>query len=154
MKVVTSGPIRTQEAFEAFNKWFSEYHESLACELTPRDFMWYNEREKATEWIYALPEKAQESDCGGYEVKTFCFGLYAVAVCKDADLDNATDWMETQQEIKEWVKDSKLFMLHENGPNNEERYNMFHIVTPGWLQQKGFCLENLYVPICMKELIN
>ena len=55
MKVVKSGPIRTEQAFNAFNKWFSDYHAALPCELSPRDFMWYNERKQATEWVYALP---------------------------------------------------------------------------------------------------
>lgn len=104
MKVVKSGPIRTEQAFNAFNKWFSDYHAALPCELSPRDFMWYNERKQATEWVYALPTGADETDCGGYAVEEFPFGLYAVAVCKDADLDEAADWMKTQQEIKDWVE--------------------------------------------------
>ena len=151
MKVVKSGPIRTEQAFNAFNKWFSDYHASLPCQLSPRDFMWFNEREQATEWIYALPTGAGETDCGGYAVEEFPFGLYAVAVCKDADLDEAADWMKTQQEIKDWVESSELFTLHVNAEGTEERYPMFHIVTPGWLQEKGFSLEDMYAPIHMKE---
>ena len=74
-----------------------------------------------------------------------------MAVCKDADLDEAADWMKTQQEIKDWVEKSELFTLHVNAEGEEERYPMFHIVTPGWLQAKSFCLEDMYVPIHMKE---
>ena len=70
MKVVKSGPIRTEQAFNAFNKWFSDYHAALPCELSPRDFMWYNERKQATEWVYALPTGADETDCGGYAVES------------------------------------------------------------------------------------
>lgn len=151
MKVVTSGPIYTMEAFEAFNQWFTEYHNSLSCELTPRDFMWYNEIKQATEWIYALPAGAKEEDCGGYEVKEFSFGLYAVAVCIDADLDKAEDWKRTQEEIKQWVNSSELFELATPDNDPIERFNMFHIVTPGWLQEKGFCLEDMYVPIVLKK---
>lgn len=151
MKVVTSGPIYTMEAFEAFNKWFSNYHSSLTCELMPRDFMWYNEEAKATEWIYALPASAKEEDCGGYEIIEFPFGLYAVGVCIDADLDNAQDWMQTQEEIKEWVDNSELFSLPTPNNDSYRRFPMFHIVTPGWLQEKKFCLEDFYIPIVLKK---
>lgn len=44
MKAVFSGPLSTEDEFEKVNKWFSDYHASLKCELFPRDFMWYNER--------------------------------------------------------------------------------------------------------------
>ena len=150
MKAAVSGPIRTQEAFEAFNQWFSGYHASLKQELFPRDFMWFNEREQATEWAYVLPASAGEDNCGSYEVKELPFGLYAVAVCRDADLDQAEDWMKTRQEIREWVKESPLFRLHENGSDPEERYDMFHIVSPGWLMKDGISLEDMFVPIHRK----
>lgn len=91
MKVAKSGLIRSPEEFFAFCSWFNGYHASLMCELYPRDFLWYNEKENAKEWIYALPEGAKESDCGGFEVVEYPFGLYAVGVCLDADLDEAAD---------------------------------------------------------------
>ena len=150
MKVACSGPIRTMEQFSAFNEWFSAYHAALKCELAPRDFMWYNEKEDAREWIYALPDGASEADCGGFKVETFPFGLYAVGVCRDADLDEAADWLRTRQEIRDWVRSGELFRLHENGVDPGERYDMFRIVSPGWLQQKGYCTEDMYVPIYIK----
>ena len=45
MQAVFSGPLSSKEEFEKFVKWFSEYHVSLKCQLFPRDFMWYNEKD-------------------------------------------------------------------------------------------------------------
>ena len=66
IKAVYSGPLTDAERFTAFNKWFSEYHASLKCELYPRDFMWYNERLGAQEWFYALPRDAEKDLTGGW----------------------------------------------------------------------------------------
>ncbi|MDO5294438.1 MAG: hypothetical protein Q4F05_17020 [bacterium] len=151
MKAVYSGPLSTDEAFMGFNKWFSDYHASLKCELFPRDFMWYNERIGAQEWFYALPEHADISQIKDYEIVDLPSGLYAVASCLDADLDEAKDWMGTREEVMNWVKESELFDLYVNDEGKEERYPMFHIVSPGRLFHKGISIENLYVPIIEKK---
>lgn len=62
MQAVFSGPLSSKEEFEKFVKWFSEYHVSLKCQLFPRDFMWYNEkdwlstREEIISWVNASDE--------------------------------------------------------------------------------------------------
>ena len=109
--------------------------------------MWYNERLQAQEWFYALPEGADLNECGGFKVCDLPSGLYAVASCLDADLDEAKDWMKTREELMEWVNNSELFELHVNKEGNEERYPMFHIVSPGYMMQKGISIEDLYMPI-------
>lgn len=45
LKVVSSGAITNMEEFEAFDKWWSEI--DVSHYITPRDFMWYNEKENA-----------------------------------------------------------------------------------------------------------
>ncbi|MGN1000110.1 MAG: GyrI-like domain-containing protein [Faecousia sp.] len=150
MKAVYSGPLTTGQRFEAFNQWFSEYHQSLKCELFPRDFMWYNERLGAQEWFYALPCSADNVDCGGFELRDLPHGLFAVASCLDADLDQAKDWLSTREELITWVRASDRFALYENGDGREERYPMFHIVSPGRLLPEGISIEDLYLPIVEK----
>lgn len=151
MKAVFSGPLSSQEKFEKFNRWFTNYHLSLQCELAPRDFMWYNERVKAQEWFYALPQNADLSQITDYEIVDLPSGLYAVASCLDADLDDAADWLRTREEIMNWVKDSEKFDLYVNGEGKEERYPMFQIVSPGWMIPEGISIEDLYVPIIKKD---
>ena len=99
MKAVYSGPLSDGEKFEKFNNWFSEYHATLKNELFPRDFMWYNERLGVQEWFYALPADTKLEDCGGFEIVDLPSGLFAVASCLDADLDQAADWLNTREEL-------------------------------------------------------
>ena len=151
MKAVYSGPLTTAERFEAFNNWFNRFHASLQYELFPRDFMWYNERIGAQEWFYALPCDPSEVDCGEFEIRDLPNGLFAVASCMDADLDQGGDWLSTRDALIQWVKDSGKFTLYENRDGRTERYPMFHIVSPGKLIPEGISIENLYVPIEEKE---
>lgn len=151
MKAVYSGELSSQEKFEKFNQWFSNYHSSLPCELAPRDFMWYNERINAQEWFYALPQNADLSEITDYDIVDLPSGLYAVASCLDADLDKAADWLNTREKIMNWVKASDKFDLYINGEGKEERYPMFHIISPGWMIPEGISIEDLYVPIVKRN---
>ena len=150
MKAAYSGPLTTQARFEAFHDWFSAFHASLKYELYPRDFMWYNERIGAREWFYALPGNLTEADCGGFEIRDLPAGLFAVASCLDADLDQARDWMQTRQALIQRVNDREAFALYENQDGKPERYPMFHIASPGGLIPEGISIEDLYVPIVKK----
>lgn len=147
LRAVYSGPLTDEEKFERFNRWFSEYHASLSCELYPRDFMWYNERIGAQEWFYVLPHGAEKGGIPGYEIVNFPGGLFAVASCLDADIDQAVDWMQTYQALFRWATESDRFMPYENAPGKPERYPMFHIVSPGRLIPTGISMEDLYFPI-------
>lgn len=146
MKAAYSGPLTDGEKFEAFNKWFSEYHAALKNELYPRDFMRYNERLGAREWFYALPDNAEVPD-GRFDTVELPCGLFAVASCLDADLDGAADWMATREALLAWAADSRLFKPYENAPGKPERYPMFHIVSPGRLFERGISVEDMYLPI-------
>ena len=147
MKAAYSGPLTDDETFERFNNWFSAYHASLTNELYPRDFMWYNERRGVQEWFYALPSGGKEEDCAGFEIVDLPGGLFAVASCLDADLDQAADWMNTHAELVRWAAESDTFQAYQNGEGKKERYPMFHIVSPGALQKEKISIEDLYFPI-------
>ena len=147
MKAVYSGPLTDEKKFEDFVKWFSGYHASLANELYPRDFMWYNERLGVREWFYALPVGAKEEDCGGFEIVDLPGGLFAVASCTNADFDQAADWLHTREELLKWATESDKFKAYENSEGKKERYPMFHIVSPGELYPEKISIEDLYFPI-------
>lgn len=151
MKAAFSGPLTSAEKFDRFAAWFSAYHASLKGELYPRDFMWYNERAAVREWFYALPSSAGPAQPAEYEIVDLPSGLFAVASCLNADLDSAEDWLRTREEIMAWVDASGQFALYVNGEGREERYPMFHIVSPGWLTPTGVSVEDLYVPIVKKQ---
>lgn len=147
MKAVYSGPLTDGEKFERFNSWFSEYHATLKNELYPRDFMWYNERIGAQEWFYALPAGANADEITDFEIVDLPSGLFAVASCLDADLDQAADWLKTREALLEWASKSERFEPYRNAPGKPERYPMFHIVSPGRLIPEGISVEDLYFPI-------
>ena len=147
MKAVYSGPLTDGAKFEAFVKWFSEFHSSLKCELAPRDFMWYNERIAAREVFYALPEHVDPSMITGFEITDLPCGLFAVASCLDADLDQMEDWMRTRSELIKWAENSERFRPYQNGNGKPERYPMFRIVSPPSLIGEGISIEDMYFPI-------
>ena len=147
MKAVYSGPLTDGEKFGAFVNWFSAFHSSLKCELVPRDFMWYNERVGAREWFYALPEHFDPSAITGFEIVDLPCGLFAVASCLDADLDQMEDWMKTRGELAEWAEKSEKFMPYQNAAGKPERYPMFQIVSPPSLMNEGISIEDMYFPI-------
>ncbi len=150
MKVVTSGPITTPEIQERFCDWWTSYDKNAPDKLIPRDFMVYNSRMQTTEWLYTLPIPDISDDHGGYEVKEYPFGLYAVASCLDADCDQAADWMATRDEIMDWVRKSDCFRLAEED-DGCERFTMFHIVTPSIVMEKMHIhIQDMYVPIVVK----
>ncbi len=151
MKAAYSGPLTDGETFSRFNSWFSKLHASLKHELFPRDFMWYNEQKGAQEWFYALPYDCNENQVDGFEIVDLPAGLFAVASCLDADIDKAADWLNTRQAIIDWVTQSDRFCLYENAEGKPERYPMFHITSPGYMIPDGISIENLYVPIQLKE---
>lgn len=147
MKAVYSGPLTDGEKFEAFNRWFSDFHAALPCELYPRDFMWYNEELGAQEWFYALPQGVDPGSVTEFGIVDLPHGLFAVASCLDADLDEAADWLQTRQALIDWAEASEKFRPYRNGAGKPVRYPMFHIVSPGYLIPEGISMEDLYLPI-------
>lgn len=109
--------------------------------------MWYNERIGAQEWFYALTAGANADEITDFEIVDLPSGLFAVASCLDADLDQAADWLKTREALLEWASKSERFEPYRNAPGKPERYPMFHIVSPGRLIPEGISVEDLYFPI-------
>lgn len=144
LKVATSGKITTMEQLEAFDTWWSSI--DAKHYITPRDFMWVNDKENYAEWIFAIPEGC--TDTGGYELIDFPGGLYAVATSKDQD-DDAND---VKAAISQWVQDSACFELATSANDPIERFTMCHVVTPKVFKEKmGYHLSDVFVPIILKE---
>ncbi|WP_438449080.1 GyrI-like domain-containing protein [Gorillibacterium sp. sgz5001074] len=144
LKVVNSGNLSSMEVFEAFDRWWSSI--DVKIYITPRDFMWYNDKKGYWEWFFALPEGHQDS--GGYEVVDFPGGLYAVATSKDAD-EAALN--ETKAALFSWIETSGCFALSTSENDSAERYVMAHVITPKVFKEKmGYHLSDIFVPIVVK----
>jgi hypothetical protein len=143
LKVVTSGSITTMEELEAFDQWWSSI--DVKHYITPRDFMWYNEKENSVEWVFAIPEG--HTDTGNYELVDFPGGLYAVETSKDTEEDSNV----TKENIRKWVQDNEYFALSNKENDPFERFDMCHIITPKIFKQKmGYHLSDIFVPIIVK----
>ncbi|ADL50827.1 hypothetical protein [Clostridium cellulovorans] len=143
LKMVSSGAITNIEQLEAFDNWWSSI--DVNQYITPRDFMWYNEKKRYMEWVFAIPDNC--IDFGGYQLVNFPGGLYAVATSKDADEDCKT----AREEICKWVSESGCFQLATEENDNEIRYTMSHVITPKVFKEKlGYHLADNFVPIVVK----
>lgn len=140
LKVVSSGPITNMAEFEAFDNWWSSI--DVKHYITPRDFMWYNEKEKYMEWLFAIPDNYK--DFGNYHLVNFPGGLYAVATSKDAE-ENCNI---AKEEIRKWVSESGCFELSTEENETTIRYTMNHVITPQVFKEKmGYHLSDNFVPI-------
>jgi hypothetical protein len=143
LKVVSSGPITTMEEFDKFDRWWSAIDSKDY--ITPRDFMWYNEKENYMEWIFAVPKDCY--DFGDYALTEFPGGLYAAVTSKDTD----EDCKLAKQEISNWIDESKCFELSTPCNDKITRYTMSHIVTPRVFKKRmGYHLTDTFVPIIAK----
>ncbi|EPR11489.1 transcriptional regulator [Ruminiclostridium papyrosolvens] len=140
LKVVSSGAITNTEEFEAFDRWWSAI--DVSRYITPRDFMWYNEKEKYMEWVFAVPDNYK--NFGNYKLVDFPGGLYAVATSIDTD----EDCNIAKEQIRKWVIESGCFELSTEENDTTIRYAMAHVLTPKIFKEKmGYHLSDNFVPI-------
>lgn len=143
LKVVSSGAITNMEELEKFDRWWSAI--DINNYITPRDFMWYNEKEKYMEWFFAIPDNYK--DFGDYYLKDFPGGLYAVITSKD----NEEDCNNAREQIHKWVLESGCFELSTEKNDIAIRYTMNHVITPKIFKEKmGYHLSDNFVPIVVK----
>lgn len=140
LKVVSSGPITNMEEFEAFDRWWSAI--DVSHYVTPRDFMWYNEKENYMEWVFAVPDNYEIS--GNYQLVDFPGGLYAVVTSKSSE----EDCNIAKEQIRKWVIESRCFELSTEENDIATRYAMAHVITPKIFEEKmGYHLSDNFVPI-------
>jgi hypothetical protein len=140
LKVVSSGAITSIEEMEAFDRWWSGI--DVSQYITPRDFMWYNEKDKYMEWVFAVPDNY--NNISDYQVVDFPGGLYAVAASKDTE----EDCNIAKEQIRKWVMESGCFELSTEENDTTIRYTMNHVLTPSIFKEKmGYHLSDNFVPI-------
>jgi hypothetical protein len=151
VRIIEIPPVRMARSggkdLDAFDKWWSDLADQDRYSLFPRDFMWFNPRLENLEWLYALPEGADDS--GGYETFDFPGGLYAVTACKDAE----EEIERTSKLLHEWVGKSGTF--EESSEANDPRYpryEMGHVITPKNAKEMiGYHQMDLFVPVVLRK---
>ena len=149
IRIVELPPVRMARSggrdLGEFDRWWSAVAAQDRLSLFPRDFMWFNPRLNADEWVYALPCGVE--DAGGYEVFDFPGGLYAVAACKD----DGPEIEKLGGQIHEWIERSEIFA--EPSPEQSvDRWEMGHVITPVNAKQTiGHHQLDLFVPIVYRK---
>lgn len=144
MKMISSGPIRDMEAFNKFDNWWSSI--DTKNYITPRDFLYFDEKQNAMIWLFAPPEYFENTS--KYEYIDFPGGLYAVCSSKDGD---GVDMDRIKTAMRKWIQDSGCF--EESNEINElnKRYELGHVCTPPIFKEKmGYHLMDLFIPIVTK----
>lgn len=121
---------------ERFNEWFS----SLPREISPRDFLWYNQELGGFVWYYKYSEGMKIPDY--FSIIDFSGGLYAVATDVDGK-DNA----EVIRLIKDFIKEKGCF------EEDTTRAYLGNIPTPpSAAEVMGYNQMDYYVPIRLKSI--
>ncbi len=127
-------------SIEEFDVYWSVLDKKRTDKFYPRDFMYYDDKDKELVWLYACEEKYLSDE--KFESIHFDGGLYAACISKDGD---DGDGESVYNEIKKWVTESGVFQLDENNG----RHTVFHIVTTDSAYAKlGYRQLDIYVPIC------
>lgn len=103
-----------------FNNYFSKLKPRPQDSFSPRDFLYFDEKQGGLVWMYAL---ADDMDTEGYDTLDFDGGYYVTYHYKDGD--------EAQNEclyneVLAWIEQSKVLALDKR----ENHYPMGHIITP------------------------
>lgn len=138
MKMVSSGPITTMDELTAFEHWWRKI-DMKDC-ITPRDFMYNDEKRNCMIWLIAVPKGFIDAD--KYEMIDFPGGLFAVGTAKDGD---DADMKRSKNMVIQWINDSGCFEV------SKERHEMAHVCTPKVFKEKmGYHLTDFFVPIDVK----
>ncbi len=121
-----------------FDKYFSTIKPIPRDDFTPRDFLFYDQKENGFVWWWALCEG---TDNGGFEVVDFDGGYYLTYVYRDGD---DKEGEKLYKEALEYIEKSEIFSIDER-PNH---YSMGHIITPPEIiKAQGFAQMETFIPI-------
>lgn len=120
-----------ESALEEFDAWFS----SLPRNISPNDFLWFDEKQGGFVWYYIYHEGLEVPDA--FNIVDFPGGLYAVACDKDGEgNENAIG------AIMKFIEANEHFAL------DPERTQLGNVITPPSAQEAmGYSQMDYYVPI-------
>lgn len=144
MKMISSGPLKDMEAFDAFDNWWSNV--DVQSYITPRDFMFFDEAAGSMVWLFAPPENFENTS--QYDYIDFPGGLYVVCSSKDGD---GVDMNEKKAAMRKWIHESGCFEESSENNDKHKRYELGHVCTPNVFKEKmGYHLMDLFIPIVVQ----
>lgn len=108
----------------------------------PRDFLYYDEKNKGLVWIWALSEGM---DDGGNEILDFEGGYYLTYIYKDGD-EEANQRL--YGEAIKYIEESEVLELDVR----PDHYSMGHIITPPEIiQAQGWAQMEAFIPVKLRK---
>ncbi|MGC6768271.1 hypothetical protein ACYSNR_17930 [Enterococcus sp. LJL128] len=145
-KAVTTGYAYNEEPFqrggklEAFDSFWSALDKKRKDRWYTRDYLMYGREQDAMIWYYAVPDDF-EQDVSPWEITELEGGLYACALAK---ADSFEDEQRVFGEIRQYIVDSKTFVLDER----ENHYDLCTVTTPPEAAEvMGYSQLEIMVPI-------
>lgn len=146
-RAVSSGPDPSADfgpdgVLGKFDAYMSRVRPQSRDSFLPRDFLFFDEQQKALVWWYALVDGM---DLGGHDVAEFDGGLYLTYVYRDGDeAENG----RLYRAALEHISSSPIYET-DIRPNH---YPMGHIITPPQLiQAQRFAQMETYIPIRLRQ---
>ena len=125
-----------------FNTYFSAIKPMDRDSFMPRDFLYYDEKNKGLVWIWALSEGM---DDGGNEILDFEGGYYLTYIYKDGD-EEANQRLYGEP-IK-YIEECEVLELDVR----PDHYSMGHIITPPEIiQAQGWAQMEAFIPVKLRK---
>jgi DNA-binding transcriptional MerR regulator len=148
-RLVTSGLITGQtdrdDKSRRFDEMWGRLGSRIADKINPRDFMYHDEEQNKSVWLFLLEDWMTEADTEGYEIITFDGGLFASAL---ADSWEYSEYDRVYKGIKAWLARQDCLELDER----HGRHLLYHFAGPHSEQMSQLNLGRVryFVPIKAK----
>lgn len=124
-----------------FNNYFSKLKPRPQDSFSPRDYLYFDEKQGGLVWMYAL---ADDMDTEGYETLDFDGGYYVTYHYKDGD-EAENERLYT--EVLALIEQSEVLALDKR----ENHYPMGHIITPpAIIEAQGWAQMEAFIPVKVK----
>lgn len=149
-RMVTSGLItgntRSDDESRRFDAMWGRLGSGIADKINPRDFMYYDPKNKKSVWLFMLENWMTESDTEGFEITTFDGGLFAAAL---ADSWEVSEYQRVYNGILAWLAQQE----HLESDENPERHMLYHFAGPHSSKMKkwNYGKVRYFVPIKLRE---
>ncbi len=144
-RMVTSGLLADENEHNRFDAMWMRLGSRIADKINPRDFMYYDEEQNKSVWMFLLEDWMNETDTEGYEIITFDGGLFAAAL---ADSWEFSEYQRVHKGIVSWLTRQEHLELDETSG----RHMLYHFAGPHSEQMKqwNFGRVRYFVPIRIK----
>jgi DNA-binding transcriptional MerR regulator len=143
-RMVTSGAA-DDETLSRFDEMWMRLGSRIADKINPRDFMYRDEEQQKSVWLFMLEDYMTEADTDGFEIITFSGGLFAAAL---ADSWEYSEYERVSKGIKTWLSRQEHLELDESA----DRHMLYHFAGPHSEQMKqwNYGKVRYFVPIKTK----